>query len=588
MIHVEDERVVPAFYFALRDTLVVSNLEYATRIAYGPKRWRVVTLGGGLIETSGVMSGGGKSVFRGKMGQKVQTKTTDQNTITIEELETMKEHAEETQKKLICLQKEQNQLSIEVVQSEKKSTQVKFEIKKLEQELRILIDSFPTLEENVNRQREKAANAKSDQVKVLQLETLINEYTIAVKKSSTAVNDVQQKIDIVNAQINEVQKKNINEFKDKIKTIDEQIEKLRTNTNMIVVDLSSTERKDKTSLNSIENMTTEIKNCEEKITTCNLDRTENEKKIKVIQDELEKLKTDISVLEDSCKKIKTDIENLSKTEHDGKLKRQELEESLENIQTQIAECKQKIPHWNKQIASIKLHPIPNQEVEILKKFDESELDSYSLQDIQYQLTGLEEKVQKKPNLSVIGEFMKKRDVYLQRVKVLEDITAKRNETRQAYEDVRKMRFAEFMQGYSIINRKLKEMYQMITLGGDAELELVDSMDPFNEGIVFSVRPPKKSWKQISNLSGGEKTLSSLALVFALHYYKPSPLYVMDEIDAALDFKNVSIVANYIKERTKNAQFIIISLRSNMFELSDHLIGICKFDDCTKSTTIENK
>ena len=126
---------------------------------------------------------------------------------------------------------------------------------------------------------------------------------------------------------------------------------------------------------------------------------------------------------------------------------------------------------------------------------------------------------------------------------------------------------------------------MITLGGDAELELVDSLDPFTEGIVFSVRPPKKSWKNISNLSGGEKTLSSLALVFALHYYKPTPLYVMDEIDAALDFKNVSIVANYIKERTKNAQFIIISLRSNMFELADRLVGIYKTHNCTKSVTI---
>ena len=121
----------------------------------------------------------------------------------------------------------------------------------------------------------------------------------------------------------------------------------------------------------------------------------------------------------------------------------------------------------------------------------------------------------------------------------------------------------FILSFAIITNKLKEMYQMITLGGDAELELVDSLDPFAEGIVFSVRPPKKSWKNISNLSGGEKTLSSLALVFALHYYKPTPLYVMDEIDAALDFKNVSIVANYIKERTKNAQFIIISLRLDL-------------------------
>ena len=68
----------------------------------------------------------------------------------------------------------------------------------------------------------------------------------------------------------------------------------------------------------------------------------------------------------------------------------------------------------------------------------------------------------------------------------------------------------------------------------------------NTSAACSVRPLNKSWKCISNLSGGEKTLSSLALVFALHHYRPTPLYVMDEIDAALDFKNVSIVGHYIK------------------------------------------
>lgn len=65
-------------------------------------------------------------------------------------------------------------------------------------------------------------------------------------------------------------------------------------------------------------------------------------------------------------------------------------------------------------------------------------------------------------------------------------------------------------------------------------------------LYKSVRPPRKSWKNIVNLSGGEKTLSSLSLVFALHYYKPTPFYVMDEIDAALDFRNVAIVGHYIK------------------------------------------
>ncbi|KAF8258712.1 P-loop containing nucleoside triphosphate hydrolase protein [Lactarius quietus] len=120
-----------------------------------------------------------------------------------------------------------------------------------------------------------------------------------------------------------------------------------------------------------------------------------------------------------------------------------------------------------------------------------------------------------------------------------------------------------MAGFNTISLKLKEMYQMIMLGGNAELELIDSMDLFSEGIIFIVMLPKKSRRNIFNLSEGKKTLSSLALVFTLHIFKPTPLYFMDEIDAALDFRNVTI----------NTQFIIIPLCNNMFKLSHWLISI---------------
>ena len=66
----------------------------------------------------------------------------------------------------------------------------------------------------------------------------------------------------------------------------------------------------------------------------------------------------------------------------------------------------------------------------------------------------------------------------------------------------------------------------MTKGGDAELELIDTIDPFMEGIILSVRPPNKTWKQIAKLSGGEKTLSSLSLIFALHEFRKNPLYFM--------------------------------------------------------------
>jgi structural maintenance of chromosome 4 len=225
-----------------------------------------------------------------------------------------------------------------------------------------------------------------------------------------------------------------------------------------------------------------------------------------------------------------------------------------------------------------------EEIEML---DAEDLEHIEENKLNYRTTLLEAELEKmKPNLSAIDEYRQKEREYNAKFKDLEQTTQDRDRTIKERDNLKKRRLNEFMDGFKIITSKLKEIYQMITLGGDAELELVDTLDPFVEGIEFSVRPPKKSWKKISNLSGGEKTLSSLALVFALHHYKPTPIYVMDEIDAALDFKNVSIVATYIKERTKNAQFLVISLRNNMFELADILVGIYKTHNATKSVTID--
>lgn len=152
---------------------------------------------------------------------------------------------------------------------------------------------------------------------------------------------------------------------------------------------------------------------------------------------------------------------------------------------------------------------------------------------------LEEKLQDvNIEFGVLSEYRHRVEELVARSSDLGEAVAVRDSAKKECEELRRLRLEGFMEGFSTISLRLKEMYQMITMGGNAELELVDSLDPFSEGILFSVMPPKKSWKNISNLSGGEKTLSSLALVFALHHYKPTPLYVMDEIDAALDFRNV--------------------------------------------------
>jgi structural maintenance of chromosome 4 len=179
----------------------------------------------------------------------------------------------------------------------------------------------------------------------------------------------------------------------------------------------------------------------------------------------------------------------------------------------------------------------------LPVYTRDELEDKSKDHLVASIAALEEKVSNASgiDLAVIAEYRRRCQEVASRTADLNGSLRNRDAAKNRLTDLRSMRLTQFMTGFTTISQHLKSMYQLITLGGNAELELVDSLDPFSEGILFSVMPPKKSWKNIGNLSGGEKTLSSLALVFALHVYRPTPLYVMDEIDAALDFRNVSSV-----------------------------------------------
>lgn len=177
----------------------------------------------------------------------------------------------------------------------------------------------------------------------------------------------------------------------------------------------------------------------------------------------------------------------------------------------------------------------------LPQYTRDELEDMSKDHLVAIIAALEEKISNTSSidLAVIAEYRRRCQDLAARTADLNAALRIRDAAKNRLTDLRTLRLTQFMTGFTTISQHLKQMYQLITLGGNAELELVDSLDPFSEGILFSVMPPKKSWKNIGNLSGGEKTLSSLALVFALHVYRPTPLYVMDEIDAALDFRNVS-------------------------------------------------
>ena len=117
----------------------------------------------------------------------------------------------------------------------------------------------------------------------------------------------------------------------------------------------------------------------------------------------------------------------------------------------------------------------------------------------------------------------------------------------------------------------------------------DSDEPYLDGIKYHAMPPLKRFRDMEHLSGGEKTMAALALLFAVHSYQPSPFFVLDEVDAALDNANVAKIANYIQEHARpGMQFIVISLKTGLFQNSEGLVGIYRDQsgNSSKSLTLD--
>mmetsp|Transcript_23043 Transcript_23043/g.30089 ORF Transcript_23043/g.30089 Transcript_23043/m.30089 type:complete len:710 (+) Transcript_23043:1-2130(+) len=151
----------------------------------------------------------------------------------------------------------------------------------------------------------------------------------------------------------------------------------------------------------------------------------------------------------------------------------------------------------------------------------------------------------------------------------------------AFNKIKTKRFDTFMECFNHVSDNLNTTYRDLTksskhpLGGNAYLSLDDQEEPYLGGVKFNAMPPMKRFRDMDQLSGGEKTVASLALLFSVHSFRPAPFFVMDEVDAALDNINVKKVCNYVKQRSTDCQSLVISLKDMFYEKADSLVGICR-------------
>lgn len=637
--------VTPALYLAVGNTLVAPDLETASRWAYDySKRWRVVTLDGKLIETAGTMSGGGKAVRRGGMrlaDSRSQVSSASQGEDLEAAMESLEKENDETNSRLQECRKRRLAIKDELRSLSKSIKTLEIKIPKLCMEISSCDTTREELTKLIPELQEQSKISEEDSERLLELNKNVERCTADVDSCAKRASALEEEVSNMQNEILKAGGTRMKNQKAKCEKIISQLNEAEKSLNSSKVEIKTTEKAESKAKVAREGLERELVENEQLLEEKQKEFKSLEQGAFEVMAAYEKVKVVEEQKRHALEKVSKEVEDLKASQAEFRCIQIDLLGQMDALEKQSSENQKKKRRWQKEIEKLQKIEKENEfeedgdEDEEKKRQEEKEdtevqavqhedmeidedkneiadedityesssesktgsMLSHSLLE-QYEVSEVEEAIEtlknerntlaRNANMGAIAEYKKKEADYLSRVAELDQVTEERNEARRKHEELRRQRLEMFMEGFGVITLKLKEMYQMITLGGDAELELVDSLDPFSEGIVFSVRPPKKSWKNISNLSGGEKTLSSLSLVFALHHYKPTPLYVMDEIDAALDFKNVSIVANYIKERTKNAQFIIISLRNNMFELADRLVGIYKTNNCTKSVTINPK
>lgn len=594
LVKPKEDRFRAAFYHAMQDTLVADDLAQANRIAYGARRWRVVTLDGELIDKSGTMSGGGSTVKKGLMSSKLVQDTSKEQVTKLEtDRDAIETKFQEFQDYVKELEGKMRVSREEIPRLETRMQKINLEV---ESATRNLADAHRRIKE-LSREHQPS---QTDDKRAADLERGIAKLNASVEKLRAETASVEAEIKELQDKIMEVGGERLRAQRAKVDGLKEEIaahgeatteaevrrakaEKARTK---LERDHAKASRELDAAVADLEKLEGEVENQGQMSEDLSVQVENAEAELKERKKELSGLKRELDE--------KTGELNATRAVEI------EMRNTFEENQKVLAENTRYLKHWADKLGKLKLQDVaeltgeaqpaapaapprtPTRELEgdedeaeaeaeeegdgeensaheeeeedrtvvrqsnsaseplEIPRYTKDELADMSKDRLKAEIAALEERTQNAADLSVLAEYRRRVEEHQTRSTALAESVSSRDAAKRRCDELRRLRLEGFMEGFGAISTRLKEMYQMITMGGNAELELVDSLDPFSEGILFSVMPPKKSWKNIGNLSGGEKTLSSLALVFALHHYRPTPLYVMDEIDAALDFRNVSI------------------------------------------------
>src|SRR3989344_5080739 len=535
-----------AFEFVLGDTLVVNNITTARNLGIG--QYRMVTLDGDLLELSGAMRGGFVTTRKG-LGFKEQ-----ELTASIDELQ---EKVFEFESLLSTYQKRRVELDNEISKTREEKANVEGEIIKLERILHLDKGSeLGNFKEKSDSLKKWLKDAESTLEKALgsisKENTLLANLKMRKQDLRNKVSELRNPTILAQLKAFEDKRNELNESAIKLKAelsnFDSQINSiLGPDVRKTLEIIKETEKEEERFNKMHEDLKKRMKEQEEEVAEKEKHASAFYKQFKSLFAEKDKFSVDIQKNEKHIDEKEVTIKEIEFSLNTANLDRAKLKGELEGLNTEFEEFKN---------------------VEVFK----SKTD---LGELQREISKLEGKRANSGNvnlraLEIYEKVESEYNSLLEKKSILEveqkDVMSLIGQIETKKKDI-------FMKTFDVVNTIFKDFFKQLSTKGDAFLEMENQEKPFEAGVEIKVRLSGNKFMDIKSLSGGEKTMTALAFIFAIQEHDPASFYILDEIDAALDKHNSEKLAKLIRNYCKRAQYVVISHNDAIISEATNLYGV---------------
>ena len=539
-------------------TVIVEDLDSAIKLAKDNLySFRIVTLNGDILSSSGAMTGG--SVNKKTVKILGRTKEIEKLTKEIENLKIMQQELKKEKEEILCSSSE----------TLKKAEELEKNLQEIDIKYNVEKQKIDTVNENIERISKRLEKLREEKVEienqVIQSENIIKDNNI---KKEEFEKQNQQLKNIIN-EFSETNKETLKELDD----LNFDITNLKISVSSFTESETSIDEMAELLKQEIENQEKNIENKNITIETMTEEQKLIELTIKENENKIEKIKLKVS-------KSSEDIEEMKKDRilANEKLSKEEQEETeeykrIEDLKSQIVKL---------DVKKSKIDDDLNNVITML--WDEYELTPNACEGFKKpeNVTATTKKVNTlrqdirdlgSVNIDSIEEYknLKQRyDFMCEQRLDLENTMAK---LRNMISDITNTMKEQFKERFEIINKNFGETFKELFGGGEARVTLQDEQNVLECGIDIIAQPPGKKLQSMGLLSGGERAFTAIALLFAILKMTPAPFCVLDEIEAALDDVNVNRYAEFLKKFAKGTQFLVITHRKGTMEAADTVYGV---------------